>query len=74
MLPPTSPASLPPKASDIMAMLPMAPLQQDLGVDVIGLATPPATGEEIGLRDGCNYGAAAGDEDSFTTLTKADGA
>lgn len=38
----------------------------------IGLARLPATGGEIGQRDGCKYGAAAGDAGSFTTPTTAD--
>ncbi|XBI03791.1 uncharacterized protein LOC119336003 [Triticum dicoccoides] len=52
-----------PKASDSMAMLPIAPLQKD----DVGFAT----GGEIGRRDGC---AVAGDESSFTTPTTADSA
>ena len=59
-----------PKASGSMAMLPIAPLQQDDRADV-GFATPLATGGVIGPRDGC---AAAGDENSFTTPTTADSA
>ncbi|XP_037461242.1 uncharacterized protein LOC119332173 [Triticum dicoccoides] len=56
-----------PKASDSMAMLPIAPLQEDsVGFST---ATPLPTGGEIGRRDGC---AAAGDESSFTTPTTAD--
>ncbi|KAM3297515.1 hypothetical protein ACQJBY_039425 [Aegilops geniculata] len=54
-----------PKSSDSMAMLPVAPLQQDY----VGFAA--ATGGEIGPRDGC---AAAGDESSFTTPTTAESA
>ncbi|KAI4969928.1 hypothetical protein ZWY2020_000842 [Hordeum vulgare] len=60
-----------PRASGSMAMLPIAPLLQDDGVDT-GFATPLATGGETGPRDGC--GAAAGDEGSFTTPTTADSA
>uniref|UniRef100_A0A453T2D3 Uncharacterized protein n=2 Tax=Aegilops tauschii subsp. strangulata TaxID=200361 RepID=A0A453T2D3_AEGTS len=62
-------------ASGSMAMLPIAPLQQDDGIDV-GFATPlaTATGGEIGPRDGCGAGANAGDEGSFTTPTTADSA
>ncbi|KAM3214509.1 hypothetical protein ACQJBY_066789 [Aegilops geniculata] len=59
-----------PKASGSMAMLPIAPLQQDDRADV-GFATPLATGGVIGPRDGC---APAGDENSFTTPTTADSA
>ena len=33
---------------------------------MIGLATRPATGGKLGPGDGCKYGAAAGDEGSFT--------
>ncbi|KAM3297512.1 hypothetical protein ACQJBY_039422 [Aegilops geniculata] len=64
-----------PKGSGSMAMLPIAPLQQDDGIDV-GFATPlaTATGGEIGPRDGCGAGATAGDEGSFTTPTTADSA
>ncbi|XP_037466662.1 uncharacterized protein LOC119338441 [Triticum dicoccoides] len=59
-----------PRASGCIAMLPIAPLLQDDGVDA-GFATPLATGGVIGPRDGC---AAAGDENSFTTPTTADSA
>ena len=60
-----------PRASGSLAMLPIAPLLQDDGVDV-GFTTPLATGGVIGQRDGC---AAAGDEgSSFTTLTTTDSA
>lgn len=52
-------------ACDSMDMLPMAPLQQDLGADVISLATPPVTCGKIRPGDSSNYGAAAGDEGSF---------
>ncbi|KAM3214510.1 hypothetical protein ACQJBY_066790 [Aegilops geniculata] len=62
-----------PRASGSMAMLPIAPLQQDDGVDA-GFATPLAMGGEIGPRDSCGAGATAGDEGSFTTPTTADSA
>ncbi|XP_037457799.1 uncharacterized protein LOC119328905 [Triticum dicoccoides] len=59
------------RRSGCMAMLATAPLQQDDGVDV-SLATPLATGGEIGPRDGCGAGATAGDEGSFTMPMAAD--
>ncbi|KAI4969927.1 uncharacterized protein LOC123409609 [Hordeum vulgare subsp. vulgare] len=56
-----------PRASGSMAMLPIAPLQQDDCADA-GFATPLVTGGAIGPRDGLT----AGDEGSFTTPTTAD--
>ncbi|KAM3214511.1 hypothetical protein ACQJBY_066791 [Aegilops geniculata] len=61
-----------PRAS--VSMPPIAPLQRDLDADMIGFATPQATGGEIGPPDGCAGGATAGDESSFTTPTTADSA
>lgn len=65
--------SVKPRESGCMAMLAIARLQQDDGVDV-GFATPLVAGGEIGPLDGCGAGATAGDEGSFTTPTMANSA